>query len=167
MTPRKRDRVAIEIRNLQRGFRIDRGPLRSLATALAGAAQRSAAPWRELTVILADDATIDPINRAVMGHAGPTDVITQRYEAVPGEPPGLVGELVINVEQAWRVGTHLAGARSAWSPAHELALYLAHGCDHLAGAEDDTPAGRIRMRRRERRWLAGLEIRANLICHFI
>jgi len=130
-----RDRVDIEIRNLQRGFRIDRGLLRSLATALAGVAQRVAPqfPWRELTVILADDATIDPINRAVMGHAGATDVITQRYEAVPGEPPGLVGELVINVEQAWRVGARLAGARSTWSPAHELALYLAHGCDHLAG----------------------------------
>ena len=165
MTPSGRDRVAIEIRNLQRGFRIDRGSLRSLATALAGAARRGAAqaPWRELTVILADDAMIDPINRAVMGHVGATDVITQRYEAVPGEPPGLVGELVINVEQAWRVGTDLAKARSAWSPAHELALYLAHGCDHLAGAEDDTPAGRIRMRRRERRWLAGLVIPARLI----
>ncbi len=159
----------IEIRNLQRGFRIDRGLLRSLATALAGAARRLAPPmpWRELTVILADDAAIDPINRAVMGHAGATDVITQRYEAVPGEPSGLVGDLVINVEQAWRVGTRLARTRSAWSPAHELALYLAHGCDHLAGAEDDTPAGRVRMRRRERRWLAGLEIRADLICHFI
>ena len=164
-----RDPVDIEIRNLQRGFRIDRGLLRSLATALAVAARRgvSQAPWRELTVILADDVAIDPINRAVMGHAGATDVITQRYEAVPGEPPGLVGELVINVEQAWRVGARLARTRPAWSPVHELALYLAHGCDHLAGGEDDTPAGRIRMRRRERRWLAGLEIRPDLICHFI
>ncbi|MBM4164369.1 MAG: rRNA maturation RNase YbeY [Lentisphaerae bacterium] len=165
MTPSGRDRVNIEIRTLQRGFRIDRRLLRSLAAALAGAARRVApqAPWRELTVLLADDAAIDPINRIVMGHAGATDVITQRYEAVPGEPPGLVGELVINVEQAWRVGAHLARTRSAWSPAHELALYLAHGCDHLAGADDDTPAGRIRMRRRERRWLAGLEIPASLI----
>ncbi|GEM_PF-373655 len=157
--------VKLEIRNLQRVFRIDQRALRVLATALTGAAQRVALqlPWRELTVMVVDDVAIESVNRAVLGHVGVTDVITQRYEAIPGEPPGLIGEVVINVEEAWRVGSRLARTRPAWSPARELALYLAHGCDHLTGADDATPAGRVRMRRREQRWLAGLEIRAGLI----
>ena len=40
----------------------------------------------------------------------------------------------------------------------ELALYLAHGCDHLTGADDATPAGRARMRRRELGWLRELAL---------
>jgi ssRNA-specific RNase YbeY (16S rRNA maturation enzyme) len=39
----------------------------------------------------------------------------------------------------------------------ELALYIAHGFDHLSGADDDTPARRAAMRRTEMRWLAGLQ----------
>ncbi len=149
--------------NRQRRFRVDRPALRRLAGALARAAQRIKPhpPWRELTVILADDAGIAPVNAAVMGHAGATDVITQRYEPVPGEPPGLVGEIVVNVEQAWRAGTR--PARSGWSPAHELALYLAHGCDHLTDADDAAPADRRRMRRRELRWLAAAAVPPELL----
>jgi len=43
--------------------------------------------------------------------------------------------------------------RRAGGPDRELALYLAHGCDHLAGADDATPRQRAAMRRRELRWL--------------
>ncbi len=157
--------MTFALRNLQRGFQIDRRAFRALAVALARAAQRERPQpaWRELTVILTDDAGIAPFNQAVMGHAGATDVITQRYEPVPGEPPGLVGEIVINVEQAWRTGTRLVHTRPSWSPAYELALYLAHGCDHLNDADDATPAERGRMRRRELRWLAALEIPERLV----
>lgn len=157
--------MTFALRNLQRGFCIDRRAFRVLAADLARAAQggKPQPPWRELAVILTDDAGIAPFNRAVMGHTGATDVITQRYEPVPGEPPGLVGEIVINVEQAWRSGTRLVRTRPSWSPAHELALYLAHGCDHLNDADDATPAQRALMRRRELRWLAALEIPERLV----
>lgn len=149
--------------NRQRGFGIDQKAVRQLVDAFARAAQRLKPhpPWREITVILTNDTGIAPINAAVMGHAGTTDVITQRYEALPGEPPGVVGEIVVNVEQAWRTGTRLA--RSNWSPAHELALYLAHGCDHLTDADDATPADRRRMRRRERAWLAAAGVPSRLV----
>ena len=57
-------------------------------------------------------------------------------------------ELVINAERALAEGRRRAGGA-----ARELALYLAHGMDHLAGRDDDTPARRRAMRRRETRWL--------------
>jgi len=153
MTARTFTRIAID--NRQPTFRINRAALRRLAADLAAhAARLGARPWRDVTLILVDDAGSAPLNRAIMGHAGATDVITQRYLPLPGEPDGLVGELIVNVERAWQVGVR----RRGWSPARELALYIAHGCDHLNDAEDATPAGRRRMRRRELRWLARVQV---------
>ena len=45
-------------------------------------------PWQEITVHLYDDDGIASINRAIMDHDGPTDVITQRYTPIPGESAG-------------------------------------------------------------------------------
>ena len=103
-----------------------------------------------LEILLTDDAGIVATNRAVFGRDYVTDVISLAYPPLPGEPgePGSAGELIINVEQAAR-----EGARRAGGPARELALYVAHGCDHLAGADDATPRQRAAMRRRELRWL--------------
>jgi rRNA maturation RNase YbeY len=146
--------MRIVIANRQRAYGLDSRELRLLLTGLAGCAQRACRqpPWRELTVLLTDDAGMAPFNQAIMRHDGPTDVITQRYETLPGEPAGLIGELIVNVERAWQVGRQ----RRAWSPGQELALYLAHGCDHLNGADDASPADRQRMRRRELGWLRRL-----------
>ena len=103
---------------------------------------------RELSVILMDDDAISEVNRALLGHEGPTDVITVRYHAIPGEAEaGDIGELYVNVQRAVQM------ARTGWPSGRELALYLAHGCDHLAGEDDATPAEYNRMRRRELRWL--------------
>ena len=76
-----------------------------------------------------------------------TDVVAQAYAAVPGVC-GATAELILNAERAQAEGRARAGG-----PARELALYLAHGLDHLAGADDDTPAARRAMRRRETDWL--------------
>ena len=43
-----------------------------------------------------------------------------------------------------------------WSAGHELALYIAHGLDHLSGADDATYEGYRTMRRRELRWLSDI-----------
>jgi len=110
-------------------------------------------PWAEVQVVLVDDTAMAEINSDILGHEGPTDVITQRYEPMPGEPDGLVGEIYINLDEADRVGR-----RASTSPAREVLLYLAHGCDHLSDADDATPAERRRMRRRELRWLAQLPL---------
>ena len=108
--------------------------------------------WHEVVVHLVRDAASDGLHRAIMGVAGATDVITQAYDAVPPEEPGLYGELFVNTDQALRA----APTRKGWSPAKELLLYIAHGMDHLSGADDCAEADYNRMRRRELKWLNSL-----------
>jgi len=110
---------------------------------------RIGVPFRAVTVILQDDAFSAEVHLAINGADGATDVITQRYDAMPGEPDGVYGELYVNVDQALRV----APKRKNWSPAKELLLYVAHGMDHLSGADDLKPTDYDRMRRRELRWI--------------
>ncbi len=105
--------------------------------------------WHEIVVHLVRDAESDACHRAIMDVAGATDVITQAYEAIPPEPPGLSGELIVNTDQALRAAPH----RKGWSPVQELLLYIAHGMDHLSGADDHAEADYRRMRRRELDWL--------------
>lgn len=100
-----------------------------------------------MTLVLTDNAGIAPVNAACFGKNRPTDVITSPYRPLPGEDPGLSGEIFVNVERALEVAGRGAGL------AEEIALYIAHGIDHLAGATDRTPPLRARMRRRERTWL--------------
>ncbi len=149
--------MRILIHNAQRRFKLDTAALKRLALALAGLAQArqpNEPPWQEVTIHLLDDAGSAPVNAAIMAHEGATDVVTQRYDSIPGEPFGLTGELFVNVEHAARVAPH----RAAWSADRELALYMAHGFDHLTGADDHTPAERARMRRRELAWLRRLPL---------
>ena len=110
---------------------------------------RIGVPFRAVTVILQDDGFSAEVHEAVNGAKGPTDVITQRYDAMPGEAEGVYGELYVNTDQALRV----APKRRGWSPAKELLLYVAHGMDHLSGADDLKPRDYDRMRRRELVWL--------------
>ena len=113
---------------------------------------RAGGVWHEVVVHLVRDAASDELHKAIMGVAGATDVITQAYDAVPPEEPGLYGELFVNTDQALRA----APKRSGWSTAKELLLYIAHGMDHLSGADDCSEADYNRMRRRELKWLNSL-----------
>lgn len=108
--------------------------------------------WQSVSLVLTDDAGITQVNRQYLGVAGPTDVISLRYAPIPGDRDGLDGEIIVNVERAAGEGRR----RARWSGSRELALYIAHGCDHLAGETDGDDAGRRRMRRRELRWLREL-----------
>ena len=105
--------------------------------------------FRSVAVVLQDDSSSAEVHAAINGAEGPTDVITQRYDAMPGEAPGVYGELYVNADRAWSA----APMRHGWSPAKELLLYVAHGMDHLSGADDLTAADYDCMRRRELRWL--------------
>ena len=121
----------------------------SLADCLAAADPDTV--WSEVTLLLTDDAGITQSNREFFGKDRTTDVISFRYDPIPGEKPAASGDLLVNVECAVRAGAAHDG------PDAELALYIAHGVDHLAGADDDTPQKRAAMRRTETRWLAALQ----------
>ena len=139
---------------LPRKLGLGKAGLKSAAAAFAGwSAARVGVPFRMVTVILQDDDFSAEVHEAINGAKGPTDVITQRYDALPGEEPGVYGELYVNVDQALRA----APKRRGWSAAKELLLYVAHGMDHLSGADDLKPADYDRMRRRELAWLRRLD----------
>jgi probable rRNA maturation factor len=113
-----------------------------------------------VSLVLTDDAYIRNINRAHLGHDCPTDVIAFSFLPLPTESAPR-GEIFVNAEMAARVGKRFCGKD------RELALYIAHGCDHLSGEEDSTPQLRRRMRQRELRWLrdaGGTGLIKGLIC---
>ena len=139
---------------LPRALGIAKSAVRSAAeTFAARSSARIGVPFRSVEIILQNDLFSAEVHEAINGAEGPTDVITQRYDAMPGEADGVYGELYVNVDQAIRV----APKRRGWSPAKELLLYVAHGMDHLSGADDRAPADYDRMRRRELRWLSSLK----------
>jgi len=142
--------MKIIVLNHQRSYSVNTKALAALAKQLAALAQKRMPDdvWQEVTIHLLTDESIAPVNQAIMNHEGATDVITQRYDICPGEPEGLIGELFINVQRACTIPR-----TKGWTKQHELALYLAHGFDHLTGADDATAKERAAMRRRERRWL--------------
>ena len=116
--------------------------------------------WTEIALIFTDDAGIIPINRATFGKDEPTDVISLTYHGMPGEPSASSGEIFINAEQARAVG------RTAQGTIRELALYIAHGLHHLAGASDRTPTLRKAMLNEENVWLSKAA-RAGLLNKFV
>ena len=135
---------------LPRSMGITRRELRAAAAFFAAkSAARIGEKFRTVTIVLQDDCFSAEVHAAINGATGPTDVITQRYDAMPGESAGVYGELYVNVDRALAAAPH----RRGWSPAKELLLYVAHGMDHLSGADDFAPADYARMRRRELGWL--------------
>ena len=143
-------RVAIEGVS-PRALGIGRAEIRAAAVFFAErSSARIGVPFREVTVILQHDEESSEAHLAINGVEGPTDAITQPYDPLPGEAAGVYGEVYVNCDQALRA----APKRKGWSPAKELLLYVAHGMDHLSGADDREPSDYERMRRRELAWLA-------------
>ena len=136
---------------LPREFGLTKAELRAAADFFAArSSARIGIAFRSVEVHLQDDEGSDAAHRAVMGIKGATDVITQGYDAMPPEPEGVYGELFVNCDRA----KSAAPKRRGWSPTEELLLYIAHGMDHLSGADDHAPKDYARMRRRELGWLA-------------
>jgi len=140
--------------SVPKDFGLSKADVKSAATLFAARSRaRVGGVWHEVAVHLILDAESDEMHRAIMGVEGATDVITQAYDAIPPEEPGLFGELFVNVDQARRA----APGRRGWSIAKELLLYVAHGMDHLSGADDHSPRDYNTMRRRELAWLRELK----------
>lgn len=144
--------MKIDLGNRQRRERPRLRAVRELASFLATQARRTTSPrdraWHRISVILVDDRQIRRIKRDHFGRDEITDVIALPYRHVPGSPDASRGDVFVNIACARLFGRRFGG------PARELALYIAHGLDHLAGATDGTARTRRRMRRRELRWVA-------------
>ena len=136
---------------LPKAFGLNKTVLKAAASFFASCSRaRIGDPvWHEVVVHLVDDAGSDETHRAIMGIEGATDVVTQAYDSIPPEPQGLYGELFVNTDQALRAAPKIKG----WSAAKELLLYIAHGMDHLSGADDHSERDYRAMRRRELAWI--------------
>jgi ssRNA-specific RNase YbeY (16S rRNA maturation enzyme) len=148
---RGRCRIAVEGASPGRAGVSKKLAARAAAYFAERASALSKTAFRDVTVVVQRDAESDAAHFAIMGVAGATDVITQRYEPIPPEPAGIYGELYVNADRA----VAAAPSHRGWSPAKEFLLYVAHGMDHLSGADDKTPRERMAMRRRELGWLRG------------
>jgi rRNA maturation RNase YbeY len=141
-----------EITNLQKPIKLSVSKMSGLARFFCGLAAKlmPACTLGEISVVITDDEGISRVNRRHLGRDGITDVISFLYPPMPGENGRHGAEIFVNAETAVEIGAR----RPAWGPSSELALYLAHGCDHLTGADDQSRADRARMRRRELGWVA-------------
>ncbi len=87
------------------------------------------------------------MNQQFLGKPHATDVISFAYEPIPGTQGEFQGEVLVNVQRAVEEGQKRQGA------SRELALYVAHGCLHLTGANDDTDEARQAMSQQQDIWL--------------
>ncbi|MFN3285245.1 MAG: rRNA maturation RNase YbeY [bacterium] len=144
---------AVSVRFLYRAG--GRAWARSLAGAARGAVRltlqdQGVAGPVEVSVVLADDATVRSLNRAYRGKDRTTDVLAFPQDGAGG----LLGDVVISVQQAARQ------ARRARHPlAREVALLAVHGTLHLLGYEDETPHGRRAMWEVQRRLVRAWAVR--------
>jgi len=134
---------------------------RALSATLARAAP---APWvreAEVSVLLADDATVRALNRTWRDRNRPTNVLSfPTLDLQPGapapRPPGeqaLLGDIVLAFETV-----HAEAIAAAKPLADHLGHLLVHGCLHLIGHDHQTDAQADAMERLERTVLAELQI---------
>ncbi|MFQ5971434.1 MAG: rRNA maturation RNase YbeY [Alphaproteobacteria bacterium] len=127
----------------------------------AGAALAAAGPRRpaELSIVLADDATVRELNRRYRGRDVPTNVLSFTQQggseapALPEDAPLLLGDVVLAYERV-RAECHEQG--KAFDD--HLSHLVVHGTLHLLGHEHDNPTEAAAMETLEREILARLGI---------
>jgi rRNA maturation RNase YbeY len=140
--------MKIEINNSQSLRKVNRQKIKKLTNYLINQTRKvnPRKEWKEISVMLTDNNGICTVNRKHLSSSETTDVISFCYDPIPGDNNLYSAEIVVNIERAIE-------NNSRWTASRELALYIAHGCNHLTGADDQSRADRMRMRRRELRWL--------------
>ena len=113
----------------------------------------------ELSIVLCDDAFIQPLNRDWRDKDQPTDVLSFPQSEDHAPEGGLLGDLVISVETA-----AAAAARLGHRVEEELQVLLVHGLLHLLGFDHEKGEDEAaRMRAEEQRLLSLLGGRPGLI----
>jgi probable rRNA maturation factor len=102
----------------------------------------------EISVAVVTDVQMHELNRRYLNHDYPTDVLSFVIER-DAAAQRLDGEIIVSADYAAREAQHFG-----WTADDELLLYVIHGSLHLAGHDDQTPAGRAAMRTAESRHLA-------------
>lgn len=151
--------MKIEINNRQKEYRLNISNIKKLVRQLMVMAMDLApgTKWGEISIVVVDDDCIRDLKTQLFDLREITDVISLRYDPVPGDSKLLAGEIFVNIQRAVLSSRKMP---SGWTASKELALYLAHGCDHLMNSTDYDRKGYQRMRRRELKWLKDRNIKA-------
>ena len=104
----------------------------------------------ELSVVLCDDAFIQPLNRDFRAKDAPTDVLSfsqrEGEDADPDDP--VLGDVIISVQTAQR-----QASERGYSIAREMRVLLVHGLLHLLGFDHIVREEAVEMQAEERRLL--------------
>ena len=142
--------MKIAINNNQALLKINKSDASSLVTFFMQKASRLLPDrqWADISLVITDNKLMSSVNHEFMDRDMTTDVLSFCFPPMPGTPELYSGEIFANAEIAATLkGDDPAGAT------RELALYIAHGCDHLMDEDDSDTPSRRRMRNRELRWL--------------
>ena len=103
----------------------------------------------DLSVVLADHATVLALNQTYLAHDYLTDVLS--FDLREDETETVEGEIYIDLDTA--VERH---SEFGTSFIKEVYRYAVHGLLHLIGYDDATPEMKAQMRALENRYLEGL-----------
>ena len=110
-------------------------------------------PTDEISILLTNDSTIQPLNRLYRGIDGPTDVLSfSQMEGPPTGQVGILGDVVISIETATR-----QAATRGHDIDQELRILLVHGILHLLGHDHVDDGEAAVMEGMERQVLAILD----------
>jgi probable rRNA maturation factor len=109
----------------------------------------------EISIGIVTDERMHELNRQYLDHDYPTDVLSFVLE-YDKKRKSLEGEIIASSDYAAR-----EAERYGWTGNDELLLYIIHGCLHLVGYDDTTPAAKKKMTEAEASYLKhfGLERR--------
>lgn len=120
--------------------------------ALEAAAQRLGTGG-EVSLVLADDAAVQVLNRTWRGIDKPTNVLSFPAPAAPAGPVRMLGDIAVAYETLRR-----EAAAEGKSFAHHLAHLVVHGLLHLLGYDHETDSEAEIMERLETAILAELGV---------
>ena len=103
----------------------------------------------DLSVVLADHATVRDLNRDWLGHDYDTDVVSFPLDDGAAARREVDGEVYVDLDTAAERAPEFGAAFE-----QEALRYVLHGLLHLLGHDDATDEGRARMRALEDRYLA-------------
>jgi len=140
----------IDVANQQSRLSVNKPRLRSAVKAVL---EGEAIAQAQISVAVVDDETISRLNCQYLKQDHATDVLSFLLEQ---DGDRLEGEVIVSGETA-----AATAGRYGWSGEDELLLYVIHGALHLAGYRDETRGEKLRMRRRERAYLARFGLKPN------
>jgi len=101
----------------------------------------------EISIGIVTDDRMHELNRQYLQHDYPTDVLSFVL-AYDQKRKSLDGEIIASSDYAAR-----EAPRYGWTSNDELLLYIIHGCLHLVGYDDTTPAAKKGMNEAEASYL--------------